>query len=119
MSKIVAYCGLICNDCPAFIATENNDLEQKVKLSQEWSSPNYKVSPEDVNCTGCHADSKMVFKFCNECEIRICGVKKEIKNCGYCSEYPCSRLDIPFENTPENKDRLDQIRKSSEVNHEG
>lgn len=34
MSRIVAFCGLIRNDYLAFIATENNDLEQKVKLSQ-------------------------------------------------------------------------------------
>lgn len=111
MEKIIAYCGLICNDCPAYIVTNSNDPEQKLKLSKEWSSPDYKVSPDDINCTGCHAGSKAVFKFCNECEIRICGVEKEIENCGHCSEYPCSKLDIPFKNTPENKERLDQINR--------
>ena len=44
MSKIIAYCGLTCNNCPAFVATEKNDEEQKQKLSQEWSSPDYEVS---------------------------------------------------------------------------
>ncbi|WP_352420703.1 DUF3795 domain-containing protein [Proteiniborus sp.] len=111
MEKIIAYCGLICNDCPAYIATKSNDSEQKLKLSKEWSSPNYQVSPEDINCTGCHAGSQTVFKFCNECEIRMCGVDKEIDNCGYCNEYPCSKLDISFNNSPENKERLDQINK--------
>ncbi|WP_083605552.1 DUF3795 domain-containing protein [Proteiniborus sp. DW1] len=101
----------MCNDCPAFIATENNDLEQKVKLSQEWSSSDYQVSPEDVNCTGCNIGSETVFKFCKECEIRMCGIERGIENCGYCSEYPCSKLDIPFNNSPENKERLDQINK--------
>lgn len=113
MNSIVSYCGLICNHCPVFIATENNDLEQKIKLSEEYSNSSYKVSPEDINCTGCHADSKITFKFCNECEIRICGIKKDIDNCGYCEEYPCSKLDIPFKNSPQNKEILDQIRKVS------
>lgn len=114
MNRIVSYCGLICNNCPVFIATENNDLEQKIKLSQEYSSPNYKVSPEEINCAGCHAGSKIVFKFCNECEIRICGIKKGKDNCGYCNEYPCSKLDISFKSSPQNKEMLDQIRKRYE-----
>lgn len=83
---------------------------------KEWSSPNYQVSPEDINCTGCHAGSQTVFKFCNECEIRMCGVDKEIDNCGYCNEYPCSKLDISFNNSPENKERLDQIKIKSHKN---
>ncbi|MGF7059132.1 DUF3795 domain-containing protein [Brassicibacter mesophilus] len=110
MNKIVAYCGLVCDDCPAFIATKNNDLAQKEKLSEEWSSPQYKVSPEDINCTGCHSDSNVVFKFCRECEIRICGIGKGKNNCAYCNEYPCTKLDIPFKNSPQNKETLDQIR---------
>jgi len=112
MERIISYCGLVCNDCPAYIATKSNNQEQKLKLSKEWSSPDYYVSPEDINCLGCNKDSEAVFKFCNECEIRICGIEEGIENCGYCSEYPCSKLDIPFKNTPENKERLDQINKN-------
>lgn len=111
MEKIIAYCGLICNDCPIFISAKNNDLEQKIKLSKEYSNSNYKVSSEEINCTGCHADSKIIFKFCNECEIRLCGIEKGKDNCGYCEEYPCKKLEIPLENSPENKKNLDQIRK--------
>lgn len=110
MDRIVSYCGLICNHCPVFIATENNDFEQKVKLSHEYSSPRYSVGPEEINCTGCYADSKVIFKFCRECEIRICGIEKAKENCAHCQEYPCSKLDIPFKNSPENKKILDSIK---------
>ncbi|MCK4356498.1 DUF3795 domain-containing protein [Candidatus Bipolaricaulota bacterium] len=26
MEKMIAYCGLICTNCPAYIATQKNDL---------------------------------------------------------------------------------------------
>jgi len=112
MSKIIAYCGLTCNNCPAFVATEKNDEEQKQKLSQEWSSPDYEVSPDEISCKGCNSGSEIVFKFCKECETRQCGIDKTINNCAHCDEYPCSKLDVPFKNSPQNKETLDKIRKS-------
>jgi len=36
MNKIVAYCGLVCSDCPAYIATQANDraaLERTVQCA--------------------------------------------------------------------------------------
>ncbi|KUK85723.1 MAG: Uncharacterized protein XE03_1923 [candidate division TA06 bacterium 34_109] len=30
MDKMIAFCGLICTECPAFIATQkNDDIERK------------------------------------------------------------------------------------------
>jgi len=110
MEKIIAYCGLICNECPAFIAAKNNDEEQKIKLAQEWSSPDYQIEPEEINCTGCRADAKVVFKFCRECEIRRCGMEKAYDNCAYCDEYPCSKLEPAFKNSPKSREILDEIK---------
>ena len=31
MDRIVAYCGLVCSDCPAYIATQANDAAQFTK----------------------------------------------------------------------------------------
>jgi Protein of unknown function (DUF3795) len=25
MSKMITYCGLVCSDCPTFLATQNDD----------------------------------------------------------------------------------------------
>jgi hypothetical protein len=80
MERIIAYCGLICNDCPIFIATLDNDQRKKVELANQYSSEDYKVTPEDINCHGCTSTSKNVFKFCNACDIRLCGMKNEIPN---------------------------------------
>ncbi len=112
MSKVIAYCGLICNDCPAFVATEKNDEEQKQKISKEWSSPDYEVSPDEISCKGCNSGSEILLKFCKECEIRQCGIEKKMNNCAYCGEYPCSKLDVLFKNSPQNKEALDKVHKS-------
>lgn len=111
MERIIAYCGLVCNDCPIFIATRENNEQKKIELANQYTSEEYKVTPDDINCTGCTSDSD-IFKFCLECDIRLCGIGREISNCAYCSEYPCHKLEKPFENDPENKILLDEINRS-------
>lgn len=110
MKRIIAYCGLICNDCPALIATNENDQEKKIELAHQWSNESYKVAPDEINCSGCTTGCNNIFKFCRECDIRLCGVEKEIENCAHCSEYPCNKLDKLFEMSPQNKILLDEVR---------
>ncbi|HYE11292.1 MAG TPA: DUF3795 domain-containing protein [Patescibacteria group bacterium] len=112
MERIIAYCGLICNECPVFLATRENDLQKKVELANQYTSDTYQVIPADINCSGCTSSCSQAFKFCLECDIRLCGIEKEISNCAYCSEYPCSKLEKPFENAPENKLLLDEMKRS-------
>jgi hypothetical protein len=35
--------------------------------------------------------------------------KKDLKNCGYCGDYPCHKLHFVFSNAPEAKKRLDKM----------
>ena len=37
MEEIVAYCGLVCNECPAYEATQKNDNDARAKVAEEWS----------------------------------------------------------------------------------
>ena len=32
MGNIIAYCGLNCSDCPAYIATQKDDIEELKKV---------------------------------------------------------------------------------------
>ncbi len=110
---IIAYCGLLCDECPAYIATKENDVNKKDSLAKQWSCDDYIVRAEDINCFGCSRDNTgPVFKFCMDCEIRRCGIEKEIENCAHCEEYPCSNLDNPFEGSPVNRTRLDRIKEN-------
>ena len=55
MNKIIAYCGLVCSDCSAYIATQADDQEALEKVAAQWREqynvPNITVA--SVLCDGC------------------------------------------------------------------
>jgi len=55
-----------------------------------------------------------VIPFCEECNVRKCGLKKGVKNCAYCTEYPCEKLEKLWNSfqVPLAKEILDEIRKT-------
>jgi len=91
--KHIGYCGLVCSDCKAFIATQNNDDKLRKKTAKEWTERYEKgkrnrppVKPEDINCKGCLSDGPIYFYY-QQCKIRKCGLRKGIKNCKECEDY--------------------------------
>ena len=113
MDKMIAFCGLSCSGCPAFIATQKDDDKQRKKTAKAWSKI-YKsdIKPEDINCDGCSEESGRLFNYCKVCEIRKCGQEKEVKNCAYCDEYACEKLIKFFNMAPKTKTILAKIRKN-------
>ncbi len=112
MEKMIAFCGLICSDCPAFIATQKNDDEQRRKVAELWSMEEHPLKAKDINCDGCLTAKGRLIWFSKACDVRRCGFEKNVKNCAYCSEYPCVKLDKPHSQAPEAKATLDEIRKN-------
>lgn len=106
---MIAYCGLRCDECDIYKATNSGEKELKVSVAQKFSSDDYHIGAHEIECSGCTKNSLVVFKFCNECEIRKCGISKNIETCGECSDYPCDLLSKPFEIDLTNKERLDVI----------
>jgi len=114
MDKMIAYCGIVCAECPAFEATQKNDDAKRKKVAEMWSKQ-YKmaVKPEDINCDGCISGSKKLLNYCSICEIRKCGQAKGVKNCAYCDDYACEKLTKWLAMAPpEAKATLEKIRKS-------
>jgi hypothetical protein len=110
--KMIAYCGINCTECPAYIATRKNDDQLRAETAKKWSGMfKASIKPEDINCDGCAADSKRLFSQVNVCEIRKCARNKNIKNCAYCAEYSCKKLTELFGFVPEAKATLEEIRK--------
>lgn len=108
--KIIAFCGLLCNECPAFIAKRTDDDELREKTAERWSTEEFPLEPEDINCDGC-VHGEEILTFCTVCGVRRCGVERGVENCAYCVEYPCKKLENPWSHNPEAKERLDAIRK--------
>jgi hypothetical protein len=110
LKELIAVCGLDCRECGAFLATQENDDQKRARVAQEWSKRfKIEVNPEDINCDGCLSAGGRLFNYCQVCEIRKCGKEKSLKNCGYCREYPCHKLNFIFSNSPDAKNQLDKI----------
>jgi hypothetical protein len=112
-AKIVAYCGITCSECPAYIATQKNDDALRRETAKKWSEMfKADIKPQDINCDGCPSDSERIFNHCRVCEIRKCGREKKVKNCAGCAEYPCPKLSAFLDQVPEAKATLEELRKA-------
>lgn len=95
--KMIAFCGVICTECPVYIATQKDDNEERKRVAQNWSSDDKPRKPEDINCDGCLVVGKRLYPFCTACEVRACGLEKKVENCAHCDEYPCEKLNKHWE----------------------
>ena len=112
MKKVIAYCGIICTECPAYIATNLNDDAKRKETAELWSKQyGHEMKPEDINCEGCTPDTGKKISYSHVCEIRNCGREKKVINCAYCRDYICEKLDKFFQMAPMIKANLEEIRK--------
>ncbi len=107
---MVAYCGIACTTCPAFIATKADDDGKRKEVAEAWSTAEYPLRPEDIDCDGCTTQNGRTISFVRDCTIRNCGRERKIENCAYCTEYACEKLAPCHERSPDAKTTLDNIR---------
>ena len=114
MNMIVGSCGIICTECPAFIAYRTDDQELREKTAKEWSKMHgAAIEAVDINCVGCLATEGVQISHCAECDIRSCSQQtRHLANCGLCGEYPCPRIEKFFEFVPSCREVLDGINVS-------
>jgi hypothetical protein len=113
MEKMIAYCGLVCTDCNAYIATQKNDDKMRAEVAADWTQKyNHNFKPEDINCDGCIPTAGAHIGHCFMCEIRKCGQAKGVKNCGWCADYSCGKTEEFFKMVPDCKKTLDAEKQS-------
>jgi len=107
MEKLIAYCGLDCAQCGAYLAHKNDDQALRQKTAEEWKiAHNFDFTPEMINCTGCKGTGLKVHH-CSECEIRKCALAKDLINCGACDQFEtCETIKGLLEAVPEARDNL-------------
>ena len=111
MDKMVAFCGIVCTECPAFIATQKDDDNERTKVAELWSQEfKAETKSEDINCDGCLSENGRLFNHCTVCEIRKCGREKNVENCAYCDDYACEKLGKFLEIASGAKTTLDELR---------
>ena len=114
MDEMIAYCGLVCTDCEAYIATQANDLaaleQMAARAREQFDNPDLTI--ESAMCDGCLSDSERLCGYCFECQVRACGMERGMVNCAYCADYACDKLEGFFDMAPHARASLDGIRAS-------
>jgi hypothetical protein len=112
-TRMIAYCGIVCTDCPGYIATQANDLVKLEELAEharkEYNMPNVTIA--SVMCDGCLSNSDRKCGYCAECAIRACGVERGVVNCAHCTDYAsCEKLNGFLVMVPSARTALEEIR---------
>lgn len=108
MKDMIAYCGLNCEKCDAYLATIHDDQVLREKTAKLWAELNQApILPEHINCQGCRVEGVKTV-FCDSlCEIRQCALKKGVAACGDCSELEnCQIVGAVISNNPEALENL-------------
>ena len=114
MERMMGICGEVCTTCPIHTATQQDDDQERKRVAEMWSSDDYPLQKDDINCDGCSTDSGRHFKWCFECEVRLCGLERRVITCAHCEDYGCETLAKHWEHPPTAQARanLEEIRKS-------
>jgi len=113
MDKIIAYCGLNCAGCPAFVATQSGDPAALERVAAEWrvafNAP--EMTAESIICDGCLAsiDGRLA-GYCSMCEIRACAIERGVVNCAFCDDFGCAKLEGFLTQAPDARATLEQLR---------
>ena len=120
---MISYCGEMCTECSAYVATRSDDAAALQRVADEWNARfGTSLRAEGCVCDGCIGEGRRI-GYCRTCEVRACAIERGLENCAHCEEYArqggarqggCQKLTVCFENSPECKDVLDEIRQSLE-----
>ncbi len=107
---MIAYCGLNCSGCEAYLATQEDNDNKRETISKKWSNRYHaEITPEQINCHGCKSDG-IKFSHCHVCEIRRCCLSKNVANCADCESYICDTLSEFIRLAPEAGIALKNLR---------
>jgi len=110
VERIIARCGLVCSECPAYIATKAGDEQKIAETAAMWSKMyNANVAPEYVWCDGCALPGRKC-GHCAECDVRACAEGKGMDNCGLCPELSgCATINDFFKLAPQAMKVIEEI----------
>ena len=103
MKQMIAFCGLDCEKCEAYLATRNNDDALRASVAEKWSKLNgVLITPEMINCAGCRAQGVKTLYCASLCAIRQCALSKSVETCRDCAGWEtCQTLGAITRNSEE------------------
>jgi hypothetical protein len=110
MALPLSPCGINCAICDAYTATQNNDMELKQKLAEDYKRRLGKEKPlDEFECDGCSEKGRHIV-FCSECEIRSCVYGKGYATCADCYEFPCEKGAFIWTTNSVSKANLEAVK---------
>jgi hypothetical protein len=113
MAKILAYCGLDCGECEAYVATQKNDQAGLEAAAKKWTEQfgAQNITADMCICDGCSSGKRMSTAHAVKCPLRLCASARGVIPCAHCSDYGCETLQGFFAFAPVLKEKLEAIRK--------
>lgn len=107
----MAYCGLVCTECPAYKGTQADDTDLLERTARMWSEAFGEEIPADsILCDGCKNEGGRRAHFCSICKVRACNLERGFGSCGACPDYVCPKLEDFFKMAPEARSNLERSR---------
>jgi len=113
MAQLLAYCGIDCGECEAYIATQNNDQSGLEATAKKWAAQygGKEIAADMCVCDGCSTGPRYSSAHSATCGIRVCASKRGVVTCAHCPDYGCEILKQFFAFAPVLKEKLEAIRK--------
>lgn len=112
MTELIAPCGIDCQICDAYIATQTGDTALRQKLAENYLKNFGKEIPLDqLACDGCGEKGSHI-GFCAVCEIRACAFAKGYKTCAECESFPCEKGSFIWKEGSKSLEKLTQLQGS-------
>ncbi|WP_238456558.1 DUF3795 domain-containing protein [Desulfotruncus arcticus] len=110
---MIACCGLVCSNCPTFLATKNDDDVAREKTAALYAKLyGFNLKPEEINCDGCLTTGGRQIGYCQTCGIKQCCGQKGLENCAYCTEQQqCEKIKSFHKFSPEAKSCFEALKK--------
>jgi hypothetical protein len=93
MGTMISACGVICSDCPAYLAAAKG-IDHQRRIAAAWKRI-YGLSETagDISCGGCLGPDDQLFHTCRACKARRCCRAKGFNTCAECSFERCPALE--------------------------
>jgi len=99
MLPVISKCGNMCSSCPWGVWVRRNQTEEEWESFAEDVKKYVGYSPTQNPCHGCQTPNEKLAKdvgvhnFLRGCSARKCAFHNEIRNCAFCSRYPCDKIN--------------------------
>ncbi len=113
MANVLAFCGIQCGECEAYIATQKNDRAGLEATAKKWAAQfgGNPIGADACVCDGCASGKRISTAHASTCALRICASGRGVTTCAHCPDYGCETLKGFFAFAPVLKDKLEAIRK--------